>query len=209
MVVAVYLAAITAANLIVAQLGPSSVVWVAFLFIGLDLTLRDTLHERWAGEWLVLRMGLLIAAGGLLSYGLNRDAGVIAVASSVAWVAASVADSLVYALLHERAWAQRVNGSNIAASAVDSVVFPTLAFGALLPAVVLGQFLAKTLGGLFWATVLMVREYRRESLAEGAPMSWGDLALYLRLSARTPRRYATPEPWELEYQTAPDPEVDA
>jgi hypothetical protein len=45
-----YLAAIVAANLSVAHFGPSVAVLNAFLFIGLDLTTRDALHERWRGR---------------------------------------------------------------------------------------------------------------------------------------------------------------
>jgi hypothetical protein len=208
MAVLIYLAAITAANLIVAQLGPSAVIWVAFLFIGLDLTLRDSLHERWTGRQLWPRMAVLIAAGGLLSYALNRDAGQIALASCVAFVAASAADAGVYTALHRRPWAQRVNGSNVVAAAVDSLLFPTLAFGAFLPLVVLGQFAAKVLGGAFWTAVLVAVEYRRESLHDGAPMGLADYALYLRASAVGGLRTGGTEAWELEYQSAPDPEAD-
>ena len=70
--VALYLAAIVAANLLVAQFGPAVAVLNAFWLIGLDLSLRDILHERWADDQLVLRMGLLIATGGVVSYVLNR-----------------------------------------------------------------------------------------------------------------------------------------
>lgn len=52
---------------------------------------------------------------------------------------------------------QRINGSNLIAAAVDSLCFPLLAFGwPLLWQVVLGQFLAKLLGGAVWAWLLIV-----------------------------------------------------
>ena len=41
-----------------------------------------------------------------------------------------------------------------AGAAVDSVVFPALAFGAMLPLIVVGQFGAKVLGGAAWSLVL-------------------------------------------------------
>jgi hypothetical protein len=44
--VGAYLAAIVAANLLVAH-DPSWVYVNGFLFIGLDLTTRDVLHDRW------------------------------------------------------------------------------------------------------------------------------------------------------------------
>jgi hypothetical protein len=152
--VAMYLAAIVAANLTVAMWGPSMTIVNAFLWIGLDLTARDKLHDAWHGNGLVWKMAALIAAGSLLSWALNRDAGQIALASFVAFAAAAVVDTAAYHLLRNRAWWQRVNGSNVLSAAVDSVVFPQLAFGAFLPVIVLGQFAAKVLGGALWSWVL-------------------------------------------------------
>lgn len=153
--IGIYLAAIVAANLAVATFGPSITVVCAFLFIALDLTARDRLHEAWHGRGLVWKMGALIGAGSLLSYLLNASAGPIALASFVAFAAAGAADALVYAGLRDRAYLVKVNGSNVVSAAVDSVVFPALAFGLpLLWPIVVGQFVAKTLGGALWAVVL-------------------------------------------------------
>lgn len=159
--VLVYLAAIVAANLSVASFGPNAVIVNAFLFIGLDLTTRDALDDRWHGR--IAPMLLLIATGGALSYLLNRDAGVIAVASTVAFAAAALADFAVYRVLGSHPRWQRVNGSNIVGAAVDSLVFPTLAFGSILPLLVLGQFAAKVLGGAFWFVVLRAVSVRRRT----------------------------------------------
>ena len=152
--VLMYLAAIVAANLTVAMWGPSMTIVNAFLFIGLDLTARDKLHDAWHGNGLVWKMGALIAAGSLLSWLLNQNAAQIALASFVAFAAASVVDTVAYHLLRHRVWWQRVNGSNVLSAAVDSVLFPTIAFGALLPVIVLGQFAAKVLGGAVWSWIL-------------------------------------------------------
>lgn len=154
---AAYLAAVVAANLTTAHFGPGASIWVAFLFIGFDLVARDHLHDRWralgrsAFTW---RMGLLIAVGGLLSYSLNRDAGPIALASCVAFTVAAVVDAAVYQALRNRPRLVRVNGSNIPAALVDSLIFPTLAFGGFLWPIVLGQFAAKVLGGFVWSLIL-------------------------------------------------------
>jgi uncharacterized PurR-regulated membrane protein YhhQ (DUF165 family) len=150
----VYLAAIVAANLLVVAFGPSVVIANAFLFIGLDLVARDKLHEAWQGRRLMWRMGLLILTGSLLSYLLNRDAGPIALASFVAFLLMSIADWLVFRALRHRPWLVRSNGSNLVGALIDSLVFPTLAFGALLPAIVIGQFLAKAAGGFVWSWLL-------------------------------------------------------
>jgi uncharacterized PurR-regulated membrane protein YhhQ (DUF165 family) len=159
--VALYLAAVVAANLSVATFGPAASILNAFLFIGLDLTLRDRLHDAWGGRQLVARMALLIAAGGAISYLLNRDAGQIAVASTVAFVVAGTLDGVTYQLLGDRARLVRINGSNVVGAAADSLIFPTIAFGGFLPLIVLGQFAAKVAGGFVWSLILAVPQRRR------------------------------------------------
>lgn len=154
MYVALYLITIVAANLSVAYFGPVSTIVNAFLFVGLDLTLRDALHERWENRHLWLKMGGLLLVGSGLSWVLQRDAGMIAVASMAAFAAAGVCDAVLYHLLRGRPRLMRVNGSNLLSSLVDSLVFPTIAFGALMPTIVLGQFAAKLLGGFLWSLVL-------------------------------------------------------
>lgn len=152
--VTVYLVAIVLANLSVAAYGPNVAIVNAFLFIGLDLVARDRLHEAWQGRCLWLRMACLILAGSALSYALNKDAGPIALASCVAFMGASIADSLVYHGLRAKGWMGRSNGSNLAGAAVDSVLFPLLAFGGLPLGIMAGQFVAKVLGGLVWSWLL-------------------------------------------------------
>jgi uncharacterized PurR-regulated membrane protein YhhQ (DUF165 family) len=152
--VILYLVAIVAANLSVAAFGPSVVILNAFLFIGLDMTTRDSLHLLWQGKNMWLKMAVLIATGSLLSYLLNRQAGQIAFASFAAFAASGIIDTLTFHLLRRRPWWVKVNGSNVASAAVDSLIFPTLAFGALLPFIVLGQFLAKVAGGALWSLIL-------------------------------------------------------
>lgn len=141
--IGMYLAAIVAANLSVAAFGPSVAVVNAFLFIALDFTARDRLHEAWAGRHLLRNMALLIATGSALSYALNANAGPIALASLVAFGVSASIDGLCYQLLHERAYLVKVNGSNLVSAAADSLIFPTMAFGAFLPWIVLGQFAAR------------------------------------------------------------------
>lgn len=152
--VLIYLAAIVAANLTVAVWGPSMTIVNAFLFIGLDLTARDRLHDQWHGRLLWPKMAALIATGSVLSWAINRDAGQIALASFVAFALAGAMDAGAYHLLRNRTWSQRVNGSNILSAAVDSIVFPTLAFGAFMPAIIAGQFMAKVVGGAVWSMII-------------------------------------------------------
>jgi hypothetical protein len=162
--VGVYLVAIVAANLTVAAFGPAASVPIAFVWIGLDLTLRDRLHDRWQGRGLWPRMLALIVTGGVLSWLVNRDAGVIAVASTVAFLLAASADALTYTLLGDRSRRLRVNGSNVIGAAVDSLAFPAIAFGLpLLWPIIVGQFLAKVAGGAVWNEVLLALPLRPRS----------------------------------------------
>lgn len=155
----IYAAAMTLANLSVATWGP----WVspinAFVLIGLDLALRDWLHVR-LKAW---QMGALIAITGLLTYALNPAAGMIAVASACAFSAAALVDWATFARLRG-SWLFRANGSNVAGAAVDSLIFPTLAFGVLMPHIVVLQFVAKVAGGAMWAAML-ARTVQREAHA--------------------------------------------
>ncbi len=99
-------------------------------------------------------MALLIAAGSIISWGLNKDAGPIALASFVAFAAAGIADTIIYQLLKEKTKFLKVNGSNVVSSGVDSLIFPTMAFGSLMPFIVLGQFAAKVFGGAIWFFII-------------------------------------------------------
>ncbi len=146
----IYATAMTAANLLVAQFGPVVTPINSFVLIGLDLALRDWLHVRLSPK----RMLLLIMATGWLTYLLNPAAGMIAVASAMSFTAAAFVDWGVFQRLSKRAWLMRSNVSNMAGAAVDSVLFPTIAFGALMPHIVLAQFAAKVAGGAIWTFLL-------------------------------------------------------
>lgn len=152
--VILYIAALVAANLLVSLIGPWFSVVNSFLLIGLDLSLRDRLHDAWQGRLLVPKLAGLIAVAGGISYLLNPNAEQIAVASVVAFSSAMAADSIAYQALRQRPWFQRANGSNLAGAIVDSVVFPTVAFGVLLPHIVAAQLAAKLLGGAAWSWLL-------------------------------------------------------
>jgi len=122
----VYIAALVAANLLVAWLGPWFSLVNAFVLIGLDLSLRDKLHDLWEGDKLAIKMGGLIATASIISYAINPATGMIA-----------------------------FNGSNTAGALVDSVVFPTIAFGGLMLEIVALQFIAKVGGGYIWSKILV------------------------------------------------------
>lgn len=154
-----YLAAIVAANLSVAHWGPNAAIYNAFLFIGLDLTCRDRLHDLWHGR-LLRNMAALIAAGSVLSYlaglwiGTGPQVGRIALASCVGFAAAATADAVVYHLLRHRGWYERVNQSNLAGGAVDSLVFVALWPFGFDFTLAFTLFAAKVAGGVCWSFLL-------------------------------------------------------
>ena len=168
--VLLYLSAVIAANLSVAAFGPPSVYVNAFLFIGLTLTTRDRLHEYWRGKHLFIKMGALILAGALLSWLVNRNAGAVALASVIAFLAAECIDTFAFYLLRHRSWMVRVNGSNVPSALVDSLVFPTIAFGSFFPAVVVGQFVAKFIGGFVWS--LVIRRWGAPGVSPALAARW-------------------------------------
>ena len=152
-----YVAAMLAANMLVAKFGPMISPVLAFFLIGFDLSMRDWLHVR-LRAWQMI--GLICVAGGL-TYTLNPAAGMIAVASAVAFTSAALVDWATFTRLRG-SWLFRANGSNVAGAAVDSLIFPTLAFGALMPHIVALQFVAKVVGGAIWAA-LLARTVQREA----------------------------------------------
>lgn len=156
--IAIYAIAMTLANLSVAAFGPAISPINAFLFIGLDLTLRDWLHVRLK----IWQMGCLILVSGLLTLGLNPATGKIAIASAIAFTAAATIDWSVFARL-KGTWQVRANTSNAVGALVDSLLFPTIAFGVLMPHIIAMQFASKFFGGFLWALIL-----RKKDEAEGA-----------------------------------------
>lgn len=148
-----YLLAIISANLIVSYYGPASSIFIAFFLIGLDLSLRDYLHDKWRGN-LTVKMGALILTGSIITVLLNKDAIQIAIASSAAFGIAAIGDSIVYHILRKRIFLIRANGSNVIGSVLDSTLFPLIAFNSVMPLIMLGQFIAKILGGFLWSLLI-------------------------------------------------------
>ena len=158
-----YLIAIVLANLSTTYFGVTASFINAFLFIGLDLTTRDKLHDTWLGNGFLWKMGLLILSGSAISYVINRNSGIIAIASFVAFAASAIVDTIVYQLMHKKKYLLKVNVSNIFSALTDSLIFPTIAFGGFMPLVTLGQFLCKVVGGFVWGLILRKNKGRKES----------------------------------------------
>ena len=151
----IYLSAIVSANLLIIWFGPAVSILNAFFLIGLDLSLRDRLHDLWKGEGLWWKMLALICGGSAITVLLNYEALPIALASATAFLASGIGDALTYHRLRDRSFMVRATGSNVTGSLIDSLVFPIMAFGfPPLWGIVLGQLVAKIGGGAVWAFLL-------------------------------------------------------
>ena len=150
--IGLYAAAIIAANLLVAQFGPSITPVNAFFLIGLDLALRNYLALKMNRY----QMAAMILGTGALSYAINPATGMIAIASGVAFTAAALADWATFNTV-TGSWIKRNFAGNSVGALIDSVIFPTIAFGSLMPVIVLTQFAAKVAGGAMWGYLIKSR----------------------------------------------------
>ena len=145
----VYVGAILCANWSAATFGPAITPVNAFLFIGLDLALRN-----WLGaSYTRLQMLTLILVGGAASYAININAGPIAVASTVAFFVSALIDWSVFKIA-KGTWLARSMGGVTAGAAADSIIFPTIAFGGFMLNIVALQFAAKVAGGFVWSLLI-------------------------------------------------------
>jgi uncharacterized PurR-regulated membrane protein YhhQ (DUF165 family) len=147
--IALYASAVIIANLLVAQFGPGITPINAFFLIGFDLALRNYLSFKMNRS----QMAMMILGTGVLSYLLNSAAGMIAIASGVAFTLAALADWMTFNTVTGK-WMTRNLAGNSVGALVDSLVFPTLAFGSLMPMIVVAQFVAKVAGGTLWGYLI-------------------------------------------------------
>lgn len=165
--VVLFVTVMAAANLVIAHYGPWLLPATAFISLGVSMVCRDYLHDVWyAGEnsrvfW--TRMILLVVAAGAISWLINPDAGRVALASTVAIAGGAALDTAAFAALFRFKWLVRSNGSNVAGSLGDSILFPLVAFGVAgvggwgpFALLVLAQAGTKWAGGLFWSLVFRV-----------------------------------------------------
>lgn len=156
--IALYIGSVVAANVIISKLGIGAAWWVALIFIGCDLSVRDRLHEMWHGSRLWLAMSLLILTGSILSVVVNWSGWGVSAASFLAFAASGFTDVLVYQRLYHLSWWKKVNGSNIASATIDSITFFVLLLVFMGWPVVLSllvlQIGSKMVGGLVWSFIL-------------------------------------------------------
>lgn len=142
------------------------------LLVGPILTIRDQLHDK-HGTWGVVKIILLASLvswgiGGITNQGLLQS---ISIASAIAFVGSElVADTGVYAGLHNQPWLARVLLSNLVSAPVDSVLFIGLAFGTFIGQpffsgwqFMVGQSVAKIVLGALWAGGILLYRQGRNS----------------------------------------------
>lgn len=151
-----YLAAIVAANLVIAKYGADAVLYVAIVFVAFVLVARDRLHDLF-GEKRALKLGALILAGAILSYVFSADAKQIAIASAVAFGVSELLDTLVYFALRRTEWLERSNVSNVVGAVSDTAVFFWLVPFNVAFSTMLAQAACKIAGGFIFSLALRRR----------------------------------------------------
>lgn len=155
LIVSVYILSVVLANLSASYFG----IWItpinAFLLIGLEITVRDLLHERINH----LQMIGIVLVAGILSYSINIDTQNIAIASLIAVTVSCLLDYAVFKRT-KGSWLKKSNTSNVFSSASDSLLFPTIGFGTFNVGVVLLQFFLKLFGGFIWS--LAINKFRNK-----------------------------------------------
>ncbi len=157
-----YLLAVVAANWTVTTFGQVGLIVTGFLLIPFDLVTRDVLHEEWHDSWLRARMTALILGGSAISFLTSASSFRVALASAVAFGLAGLADFAVYYLMDDETRTVRMNASNTVSAALDSLLFPLIAFGGFSASVSLSQAALKIVGGLIW-TFLFLRIWRDDA----------------------------------------------
>lgn len=153
----IYVAAVVLANLLVLWFGKYGLLLSSSLLIPFDFVMRCYFHERWKGATLILKLGVLILSAAVATYIINRESLPIALGSVSGFIVANIIAGMVYQSLIDKPPLYKVNGSDLVAIAVDSVVFQAVAFGVFDPWIMFGQTAIKFLGGLLWYWILFVK----------------------------------------------------
>ncbi|WP_435246380.1 VUT family protein [Streptomyces sp. NRRL F-5630] len=158
---AAYAATIAAANWLTTRYGlihlaPGITATAGTLAAGAALLARDLVQDTAGRTWVLAG----ITVGAALTWATSPA---LALASTIAFSAAELADMAIYTPLRDRGWARAVLASNLVGALLDTLLFLWLAGFPLIAATVTGQLVGK----LLWATLLpvtavtAVRRWRR------------------------------------------------
>lgn len=152
--IVLFLAALTAANLIVKHFGPTGLWFSSALLIPFDFICRCIFHETWKGRRLIINLLLLTIASGIITFAINHEALNIALASFAGIVAVQIFAGIFYQTFKKKSFFIKVNLSDLVAIIVDSLVFQLVAFHVINLEITGGQMLIKIVGGLFWYFII-------------------------------------------------------
>lgn len=155
--IALFLIALTAANLIVKYFGAHGLWISSFILIPFDFVCRCIFHETWKGWKLVVNLFVLTIWAALITIIFNYHAIYIAVASIAGFISAQIGAGIFYQWRlkkKESSWFIKINVSDAIAICFDSVVFQYIAFSFFNWTVMIGQIGIKILGGLLWYAIL-------------------------------------------------------
>ena len=127
----IYIAMFVIANFLVLNFGKMGILIASSIFIPFDFVMRCYFQETWKGKDLVLRMGGLILIASVISYFMNYEVKDIAIASFFSFFSSQITAAIIYQLLKKRDYLIKVNGSDLFAIIVDSVIFQSIAFGGI------------------------------------------------------------------------------
>ena len=147
LMIAVYVLMFLVANVLVSVFGPAVTPINALFLIAGDMVLRDRIQYESGIAWSI--SACIIA--GLATIAVAPGSEMIAVASALSVTLAGCASALAFSI-KSGGFFSKAMPANIAAAAVDSVAFPLIAFGSVMPGVTIAQFAAKTIG----ATVILM-----------------------------------------------------
>lgn len=125
-----FLILIVIANFIILKFGKTGVYINALLILPLDILLRDFIHEDWKNKsnfW--VRFIFLFLMGGALTYFINADALLIAIASSISFICSNLIDTVIYSKLQGQSKFVKMTVSNFFSVAADTFIFIGIVFG--------------------------------------------------------------------------------
>lgn len=147
LMISVYVTMFLIANVLVSVFGPAITPINALFLIAGDMVLRDRIQYESGVAWSI--SACVIA--GLATIAIAPGSEMIAVASALSVMLAGSASALAFKL-KSGGFFSKAMPANISAAAVDSLAFPLIAFGSIMPGVTLAQFAAKTIG----ATIILM-----------------------------------------------------
>ncbi len=155
--ISVYLGVLVFANFLVLWFGQKGLIITAALLIPFDFVMRCTFHETWQGKGLIVRLGALILVASFLTYIINKDTKVIALASACGFLFAQIAAGVFYQCFLKQAQIIKVNGSDLVGIVFDTVVFQLIAFSGIDVVVFTSQVALKATGGVVWYYLIFVK----------------------------------------------------